>query len=155
MKKFAALAAVPLFAGFLFAQEAQQVAQSSQTTTTTTRTESSQSNMMDNQEYNGVLVDANCYTTRTKDTASHEENGASNSTETTKVATTCPATTQTTTFGLLTPEGKYVSFDPAGNTQVMQIVKTDRNWQQSFESHRPVKVRVSHHGDKIEIKEMK
>lgn len=145
MKKFAALAAVPLFAGFLFAQS-----QTSQTTTTTT------TSTMDNSgTYTGTLIDAGCYTTRTKDTNTHEEAGSATKTETTKVDTSCPATSESTSFALLTPEGKTIMLDQPGNEQVVQLVKNDRTWQESFSAHRPVKVRVTHDGGKVVIKEIR
>src|ERR1051326_952159 len=101
MKKFATLAVVPLFAGFLFAQ-------TSQTTTTTTTTNN----------INGTLVDWGCASTH-QETKSSDANST---TTTTKDTVNCPVMETSTSFGLLTPEGKYVRLDDAGNqTNVLAL----------------------------------
>jgi hypothetical protein len=127
MKKFAAAAMVPLFAGFLCAQ-------TEQTTTTTTT-------------YNGTLVDAGCHTThtQTKDTSvsNPDENTTRTRTTTTNTERTeCPVTTTTTTFGLLTPEGKYIAFDEPSNTRVIEVVKGNKKWVKYMNEHQPIDVRV-------------
>ena len=85
MKKLAGIAMIPLFAGFLFAQD--QRTDSSTTTTTTT--------------WNGTLVDAGCR-------SSHSERHESTTTTPTSQSTSkserhevsdCPVTTSTTSFG--------------------------------------------------------
>src|SRR6266568_9283162 len=111
MKKLAAMAAIPLFAGYLMAQEPQ-----TQTTTTTTTT------------YNGTLLDAGCYKTHTQKTETSAGVAGSTTTETKSMATNCPATTETTSFGIVTPEGKYVAFDDTGNQRVIEVVKTNKSW---------------------------
>src|SRR5712672_3355583 len=96
VNQFAAVAVVPLFAGFLLAQEPRT---ETQTTTVTT--------------WNGTLVDASCRSTHTesKETKS-DENGTKSKTTHTET-TDCPVAMTTTSFGLQTPDGKYISFDPA------------------------------------------
>lgn len=138
MKKLAALAIVPLFAGFLFAQD--QVTRTETTTTTT---------------LNGTLYDAGCRTTQTKETSSNENKTETKTTTTT--TTECPVTTTTTTFGLMTPEGKYVQFDEASNTRVVEMVKKNKTWTTYVTDHKPIKVRVvgSRNGDVVVIKEIR
>ena len=144
MKKYAAIAVVPLFAGYLFAQ-AQTTQTSSQETTTTTTT------------INGTLVDAGCYSTHShsKDTNSNEN--STTTTVKTSDTTNCPVTTSTTAFGLMTPQGKYVSFDEAGNQRVIEMVKTNKSWNQNMSEHKPVTVHVigTPNGDTIVVKEIK
>ena len=48
----------------------------------------------------------------------------------------------TTSFGLLTPDGKYISFDPASNTRIVEMVKNDKKWNKEFSERAPVKVHV-------------
>src|SRR5215831_10867343 len=128
MKKFAAVALVPLFAGFLCAQ-------TEQTTTTTTTT------------YNGTLVDAGCRTThtQTKDTSvsNPDENTTRTRTTTTNTEKTeCPVTATTTSFGLLTPERKYVAFDQPSNTRIVEVVKGNKKWVRYMNEHQPIQVHV-------------
>jgi hypothetical protein len=132
MMKLAALAITPLFAGFLFAQTSQE-------TTTTT----SQINL------NGMLVDAGCQTTHTV----HKESSPTSITTTTKDTTDCPVTETTTTFGLITPEGKYVRLDDAGNTRVVEMVK-GKHWHTYVTEHKPIKVHVvgTQNGDVVVVK---
>ena len=132
MKKLAALAAIPLFAGYLCAQPAQ----TTETTTTTT--------------INGTLIDAGCHTSHTKSTTET----ATSKTETTRDVTECPVSTTTTSFGLLTPEGKYVAFDDASNTRVVEMVKNNKHWSTYIVEHKPLKVHVvgSHHGDMLVVR---
>src|SRR5437762_7228016 len=94
MKRFAAVALVPLFASFLWAQ-----AEQSRTETTTTTT------------WNGTLVDAGCRSTHTEHRSTETTNPEEGTTKTTTtktntVNTECPVTTTTTTFGLMTSDGK-------------------------------------------------
>ena len=126
MKKFLAVAVVPIFASFLCAQT------TTRTETTTTKT------------WNGTLVDEGCRTTHTEKTET--KSNADQSTTTTKTETTrqvdCPVTTTTTTFSLLTPEGKYVRFDEPSNTKIVEIVKSNKKWSKLINEHQPVRVRV-------------
>jgi hypothetical protein len=124
---------IPLFGGFLLAQSEQ----STTTTTTTTTT------------WNGTLVDQGCRTTHTKETTSDERK-----TETKTTATTeCPVTTTTTSFGLLTPDGKYVHFDNAGNARLVEMVRNDKDWTTFITERKPIEVRVigSSNGDTVVI----
>src|SRR5258708_34175229 len=101
VNKFAVVSLVPLFAGFLLAQQPRT---ETQTTTTTTT-------------WNGTLLDAGCRSSHseTKETQS-DERGAK--TTTTRTQTTdCPVLPTTTSFGLLTSDGRFVRFDPASNTR--------------------------------------
>ena len=112
MKKLAAVALVPFFAGYLCAQD--PPARTETTTTTTT--------------WNGTLFDEGCRTTHTqhKESSTNENATAKTETNTTTTTTECPVTTTTTTFGLMTPEGKYVRFDDTSNTRIVEMVKTKK-----------------------------
>ena len=147
MKRFACMAVIPLFAGFLCGQPTP--ASQNETRTTTTTTTSTQ---------NGTLVDAGCYTTHTerKETTSttpQDEKGASTTTrtETTKKVVECPVTVTTSTFGLLPPEGRFVRFDEPSNTRIVEIVKGNKMWTREIVERAPIKVRVvgKRHGDLI------
>jgi len=136
MKKFAAVAMVPFFAGFLFAQADQ------------TRTDSSSTT------WNGTLVDEGCRTTHSKETTSNADKTETKTTTT--VTTECPVTTTTTNFGLMTPEGKYVHFDQAGNTRIAEMMKNNKEWGSSVTDRKPITVRVigTANGDIVVIKEI-
>jgi hypothetical protein len=141
MRKFAVVAAVPLLAGFLMAQQ-------SETTTTTTKTTT----------WNGSLIDQNCYTTHVQQKDSNSDgNGASTETVTNKYITECPVTTTTTSFGMITPAGKFVRFDDAGNTRIVEMVKSNKDWNDYIVNHKPVKVRVvgTENGDVVVIKQIR
>ena len=131
MKKAMTLAA--LFGGFLCAQE-------------TTRTETTTTTL------NGTLVDEGCRTTRTKETTSNE-----GKTETkTTVVTECPVSTTTKSFGLLTPDGKYIRFDEAGNSRIVETIKNNKTWTTSVTERKPITTRIvgTVNGDVVVIKEI-
>jgi cytoskeletal protein RodZ len=149
MRKFAVAAVIPLFAGFLWAQAEQQ-----QTTTTTTTTK--------NTTYAGTLVDAACRTTHTEHNESSTSNPDANttkteSTRTTSDSTECPVTTSTTSFGLLTPDGKFVRFDNPSNTRVIEMVKSNKAWNKAIEGKKPVRVRVvgTANGDTVVVESIR
>jgi hypothetical protein len=128
MKRLAVVV-IPLFASFLYAQN-----QTTETKTTTTT-------------WNGTLIDAACHTTHaehketTTTSANREEGTSTTRTETShSEVTECPVTTTTTSFELLTPEGKYVRFDQPSNTKIVEIVKTNKNWSKYMSEHQPLKV---------------
>src|SRR4051812_28451445 len=137
MKKLTSIAVIPLFAGFLWAQS-DQTASTTQTTTTTTS----------NNTWNGTLVDAGCRTTQTahresSDTTHPDENTTKTTTTKSDTSTTeCPVTTTTTAFGLMTPEGQYVTFDDPSNTKIVEVVKNNKQWSKNLSEKQPVKVRV-------------
>ena len=141
MKKGVVAAMVLFFAGFLCAQSNQT---RTETTTTTT--------------WNGTLIDEGCRTTRTqqKETTSNENASKTETKTTTTTTTECPVTTTTTSFGLMTPEGKYVHFDDVGNTRIVEMVKNNKGWTTSITERKPIKVRVvgSSNGDVVVIKEI-
>jgi hypothetical protein len=115
MKVLATAALIPAFAGFLCAQE------SSRTTETTTTATS----------YNGTLMDAGCVSKRTvtKETTSDPADGSTTTkTTTTRETMDCPVTTTTTSFVLMTPEGRYVHFDEPSNTRIVEVVKSNKDW---------------------------
>jgi cytoskeletal protein RodZ len=121
MKKFASMVLVPLCAGFLWAQAEQQ------TTTTETQTTTTDQN----QTWNGTLMDAACQSTHSEH---HESTTTDPSTGTTKTESSnsqtveCPVTTTTTSFGLMTSDGKFVRFDDASNTRIIEMVKKNKKW---------------------------
>ena len=145
MKRFATVALAPLFATFLWAQ-----ADQTRTETTTTTT------------WNGTLVDAGCRSTHTENRSTETSNPADGTTKTvtTKtntVNTECPATITTTTFGLVTPEGKYVRFDEPSNTRVIEVVKNNKKYKEYLEGKKPVHVQVigTANGDVVVVKTIK
>ena len=124
MKKLA-IAIIPLFAGYLWAQT-----ETRSTTTTTT--------------YNGTLIDAGC---RSSHTEHHESTTTTPNSQTTSKSESremsdCPVTATTTSFGLLTSDGKYVRFDDPSNTKVVEVVKSNKDWTRYMDEHQPIKVRV-------------
>ncbi len=133
MKKLTAAAIVPLFAGFLCAMQSARAAQTTETQTTTTKT-----------TFNGTLVDAGCQTTHTenKETRSTDQAGNTTTTKTKTETIECPVTTTTTTFGLLTPEGRYVRFDDPSNTKIVEMVKSNKKWTTYVTDRKPLTVRV-------------
>jgi hypothetical protein len=139
MKKLATFGTALLFGGLLCAQSSQ----STETTTTTTTT------------LNGTLMDAGCYTTHTKNTStSTDQNGTTTTTETHREVTECPVTTTSTSFGLLTPDGRFVRFDDPSNTKVIDMVKHNKDWTTYMEEKKPIKVRVvgTPNGDTVVIR---
>jgi hypothetical protein len=127
VNKFAVAAIVPLFAGFLLAQQPRT---ETQTTTTTTT-------------WNGTLIDAGCRSshTETKETSSDE---GGTKTKTTRTETVdCPAAPTTTAFGLLTGDGRYIRFDPASNTRIVEKLKNNKKWMKAINEHGPVVVHVT------------
>jgi len=141
--KFATVAVLTIFVGCLSAQT--DPAETKTTTTTTTV------------NLDGTLVDQGCYTTQTQQKETSADPTSSKTTVTTKVVTECPATTSTTSFGLLTPDGKMVRFDDASNTRVVEMMKSNKAWGDDIKGHKPVKVRVvaMPNGDLMVIKEIK
>jgi hypothetical protein len=129
MKKFASMAVIPLFAGFLCGQ-------TTKTETTTTKT-----------TYNGTLMDAGCVNKQTEHketttTTTPDQTSTTTRTETTNEVMDCPVTTTTTTFALQTPDGKYVRFDDPSNSRIIEVVKGNKVWTKSISDHKPLKVRV-------------
>jgi hypothetical protein len=111
---------------------------------------------------NGTLVDAGCRSTHTEHHETTTSNPDANTTKTESTHTTtdsseCPVTTTTTTFGLITPDGKYVRFDELSNTKVVEYVKSHKAWKREMEGKKPVKVRVvgTPNGDTIVVESIK
>jgi hypothetical protein len=122
MKRLAIAALVPIFAGFLGAQ--------TETKTVTTT-------------YDGTLVDEGCRTKNTTTRESTTDAAGATRIETTRTQSTeCPVTMTTTAFSLLTPEGKYITFDPESNTKIVTIVKSNKDWDRLINEHNPVQVHV-------------
>jgi len=145
--KLTAIAAIALFAGCLSAQ----TDQSTKTETTTTTTTGTNINL------NGTLVDTGCYTTQTHKKETNSSGTSTTTTETTRVVSDCPATTTSTSFGVLTPEGRFVRFDDAGNTRVVEMLKSNKDWRNYMEAHKPVSVRVvgTPNGEVVVVKEIR
>ncbi|MBI2685900.1 MAG: hypothetical protein HYX27_06270 [Acidobacteria bacterium] len=82
----------------------------------------------DQRTWNGTLVDATCQSTRIERKESRQT-GADRTVTTTRTETTrtdCPVTVTTTTFGILTSDGRFVRFDEPSNTRVVEIVRTNK-----------------------------
>lgn len=130
MKRFSAIAMLPLCAGFLLAQ----VQTESRTTTTKTT-------------WNGTLVDAACQSTHSEHHESTSQNSAGQTT-TTRTDTNrtesvaCPVTTTTTTFGLLTSDGRFIRFDQPSNTRVVEIMRGNPAWNREIAQLEPVQVHI-------------
>src|SRR4051812_30038593 len=157
MKKLTALAAIPLFAGFLMAQDQGQSQSQTKTETRTTTTNES------NNTFTGTLVDASCRTSQTAHRESSETTHPDeNTTKTTSsksdsYTTECPITTSTTNFGLMTENGQYVSFDQPSNTRVIEVMKKNKDWSRNMSSHKPVRVTVvgNRRGDTVVVESIK
>ncbi len=142
MKKATILAVMPLFAGFLCAQ-----------TTTETKTVTT---------WNGTLIDAGCRSTQTAhrestETSHPDENTTkTTTTKTDTYANECPVTMTTTTFGLLTPTGEYVTFDEPSNTKIVETIKHNKRYTTYITEKKPVKVRLrgNKHGDVVVVEEI-
>ena len=147
--KLTTICLIPIFAGCLCAQSSQ-----SQTTTTTTTTAAAATDPVD---MNGTLVDQSCYTTHTQTKETNTDQNSTTTTVTNETSTDCPVTSSTKTFSLLTPEGKIVRFDDASNGRVVEMMKSDRDFSDDINHHRPVKVRVvaMPNGDVMVVKEIK
>jgi cytoskeletal protein RodZ len=161
MKKLTAIAAIPLFAGFLMAQS--QSGSQTQTESRTTETRTTTQNDQSNNTWTGTLVDASCRTSQTahresSETTHPDENTTRTTTSKSDSYTTeCPITTSTTNFGLVTADGQYVSFDQPSNTRVIEVVKKNKNWNRYMSEHKPVKVTVvgNRHGDAVVVESIK
>jgi hypothetical protein len=105
----------------------------------------------------GTLIDQGCYTTHTQNKETTTNQGVTTTTETTKVTTECPVTTTSSTFALMTPDGKMVRFDDSSNAKVVEMIKSNKDWQDNITGHKPVKVHVvaMPNGDYMVIKEIK
>jgi len=144
--KLATITMFSICVGCLGAQTSQQ----SETKTTTT-TPNAPVNL------DGTLVDQNCFTSHTHSKETNSDPNSTTTTTTTKDTSNCPVTTATKTFGLLTPDGKMVRFDDASNTRVVEMMKSDKGFNEDMNGHRPVKVRVvaMPNGDVMVIKDIK
>jgi hypothetical protein len=160
MKKLTAIAAIPLFAGFLMAQS--QSGSQTQTESRTTETRTTQTDES-NATFTGTLVDASCHTSQTahresSETTHPDENTTKTTTSKSDSYTTeCPITTSTTNFGLMTENGQYVSFDQPSNTRVIEVMKKNKDWSRNMSSHKPVKVTVvgNRRGDTVVVESIK
>lgn len=124
-----AIATLPLCAGLLFAQDQSRI----ETRTTTTKS-----------TWNGTLVDAACQSTRSterKESRDADNNRTVTTTTRTEIVD-CPVTTTTTTFGLLTADGRYVRFDNLSNARVVEIVKRDKTLDTYLTNRTPLHVKV-------------
>ncbi len=146
------LATIAMFSIFVGCLGAQTSSQTETKTTTTTATAAGEPVNLD-----GMLVDQSCYSTHSRSKETSSDANSTTTTVTTKDVSDCPVTTSTKTFGLLTPDGKMVRFDDASNTRVIQMVKTDKDFGNDINGHRPVKVRVvaMPNGEVMVIKEIK
>jgi hypothetical protein len=148
MKKLTTIAVLPLFAGFLWAQADQQTTETKTTTTTTM--------------WNGTLVDASCRATHTAhrettETSKPDENTTrTTTTKSDSYVNECPVTTTTTTFGLVTPKGEYVTFDEPSNTRIVEVMKGNKKYTTYITEKKPVQVRIrgDKHGNVVVVKEI-
>jgi len=120
---------IPLAAAVLFAQ--------ARTTTTTTT----------NTTWNGTLVDASCQSTEHRETTQiNPDRSTTTRTETTRTENgECPVSASTSSFGLMTPDGRFIRFDNPSNARAVEFVKSNK----SFSSGAPLRVSIvgTSHGD--------
>jgi hypothetical protein len=66
-------------------------------------------------------------------------------------------TATSTSFGIMTADGKYIPFDQASNTKVIEVMKSNKDWSKNAESKQPVKVTVvgNQRGDVIVLESIK
>jgi len=116
------LALIPVAAAGLFAQ-------ARTTTTTTTKT-----------TWNGTLVDASCQSTEHRETTQiNPDRNTTTRTETTRTENVdCPVSASTTSFGLMTSDGRFVRFDSPSNARVVEFVRSNK----SFSSGAPLRVNI-------------
>ena len=141
MKRFAVAAIIPLFATFLYAQQTTTETHSSTTKTST---------------LNGTLIDAGCHTTHTEHSETSTGPEGSTSRKDSSRTVNCPVTTTTTSFGLMTADGHYYSFDQPSNTKITEIVRSNHTWNQDLNDRRPIDVRVvgTPNGDMVMMQSM-
>lgn len=93
--------------------------------------------------WNGVLVDAACQSTRTERKETRENIPGRTKTETTVTERIeCPATSSTTSFGLLTSDGRFIRFDNPSNTRVVEIVRSNKGLDKYLVERTPLNVKV-------------
>ncbi|MCU1339204.1 MAG: hypothetical protein JWO19_4785 [Bryobacterales bacterium] len=125
--KAVAIATIPLFAGFLFAQNQSRT----ETRTTTTKT-----------TWNGTLVDAACQSTHTERRETTSNRGVTRSETTHTESVDCPVTTSTSLFGLLTADGRFIRFDDPSNSRVVEIVRSNQAMNRYLADRAPIRVNV-------------
>lgn len=140
MIRFAAIAVIPLFAGFLYAQNTETTTHSESHTSTTRST-----------NWDGTLVDASCRASHSEhhesSSTSRSDNGVTSRTESShsessRTDNDCPVTSSTTSFGFTTPDGHYMRFDNPSNTRIVQEMRTNKTWTKSINDKEPVRVHV-------------
>jgi hypothetical protein len=112
MKKFAMLAVVPLFAGYLCAQTESEGA---------TKT------------WTGTLVDATCYTT---------PHAPANDADRSQSDNACTVTRATTSFGVAPASGEFMAFDQPSNDRVLDMIRKQNRWHEFITEKKPIPVRV-------------
>ena len=149
--KVATLAIMSVFVACLGAQ----TTQTTETKTTTVTSSGQQDGTVVN--LNGTLVDSSCVSTHSRHKETDSDDSGTKTTETTRVTTDCPVTTTTTSFGLLTSDGRVMRLDDAGNTRVVEMFKTNKDWRNYMEGRKPVRVRVvgTPNGDVVVVKEIR
>ena len=72
-------------------------------------------------------------------------------------AQSCPVTTSTTSFGLITSDGQFVRFDEASNAKVSQELKTNNKWTKDVNGGKQIsaKVRGTMMGDSLQVESVK
>jgi hypothetical protein len=98
-------------------------------------------------------LDEGCRTTQTKETKTDERKTETKVT----TVTECPVLATTTSFSLLTPEGKYLRFDDASNARILEMVKNNKSWNTYVSERKPIKTHIvgTINGDVVVIKEIR
>lgn len=95
--------------------------------------------------WNGRLVDAACQSSHTEHrevSTTKNPDSVTTRTETTRTDTVCPVTSTTTSYGLVTRDGRFIRFDNPSNARVSQMVRDNQTWNQSVANSRPLQVEV-------------
>jgi len=125
--------------------------------TTESRSETRTTTTSSAVDLDGTLVDQGCYSTHTQKKESNSNGAATTTTTTSTVTTDCPVTTTSKSFGVVTSDGKFVRFDNTGNTRVIEMMKSKKDWHDYMENKKPVSVHVvgTANGDVVVVKEIR
>ena len=127
MNKFLMAAVIALVGGYLGAQTHEGELRKPKTTT-----------------WKGTLVDSGC---RSPHSERHK---------TTSDSSSFPVVTSTTSYGLITADGKCIPFDVASNEKVSGLLKMKKDWSENVVKIKPTKVNVvgTEHDGEISVEEI-
>jgi len=147
------LLGVPVLALFTYAQTDRSTQSTSGKMQSETRTE----NTISTRKFKGILVDANCGATTSGASSGSADRSAGESGKDPGSMSrwqSCPVTTSTTEFGLVTSAGRMLRFDAVGNTRAAEAVKSHTKWTTSGKAPK-VKVYGVMMGDTLQVQEIR